>query len=90
MKETTFESRAKEAFGDLYGKVKELEDKAKQLRTKLDEQVGDLKGQNAKAYDTLEDVKHASTAAFYDIREGVEQASSAIGEALKKASHHFK
>lgn len=94
MKKTTFESRAKEAFGDLYGKVKELEDKAKQLRVELDrkmeEQVNDLKEKNTKAYDTYEDVKHASNAAFYDIRKGVEEASSALSEAIRKASYHFK
>ncbi len=94
MKETTFESRAKEAFGDLYGKVKEIEDKAKQLRAelnrKMEEQVCDLKDKNTKAYGTFEDVKNSSAAAFYDIRQGVEQASSALSEAIKKASYHFK
>ncbi len=39
MKETTFESRAKEAFGDVYGKIKELETKAKQLRAELEWQI---------------------------------------------------
>ena len=82
MKKTTFESRAKEAFGDVYGKIKELEDKAKQLRAELDSKV-DEEGK-------LEDVKYASKAAYHDIRQGVEQATAALGEAIKKASHHFK
>lgn len=94
MKETTFESRAKEAFGDVYGKIKELETKAKQLRAELDGklegQKGDLKDKNGKLYETYDDVKHSSKAAFHDIREGVEKASNALSEALKKASYHFK
>ena len=81
MKETTFESRAKEAFGDVYGKIKELEDKAKHLRAQLDEQ---------KVQDTYQGVKLSSKAAIQDIRQGVEQASVALNEAIKKASHHFK
>lgn len=85
MKETTFESRAKEAFGDVYGKIKELEDKAKQLRAELDGKLEDQKLQ-----DTYQDVKQSSRAAIHDIRQGVEQASSALSEAIKKASYHFK
>ena len=94
MKETTFESRAKEAFGDVYGKIKDLENKAKQLRAELDgklgEQMGDLKDKNSQLHGTYDNVKHASKAAFYDIRQGVEQASTALSEAIKKASYHFK
>ena len=85
MKETTFESRAKEAFGDVYGKIKELEDKAKQLRAELDTKLEEQKLQG-----TYQDVKQSSKAAIYDIRQGVEQASTALSEAIKKASHHFK
>lgn len=85
MKETTFESRAKEAFGDVYGKIKELEDKAKQLRAELDGKISE-QTQDGK----FEDVKYASQAAFHDIRQGVEQATTALGEAIKKASYHFK
>lgn len=85
MKETTFESRAKEAFGDVFGKIKELEDKAKQLRAELDSKLEEQKLQGA--YD---EVKHSSKAAFQDIRQGVTEASAALSEALKKASHHFK
>ena len=85
MKETTFESRAKEAFGDVYGKIKELEDKAKQLRAELDSKI-DEQAQEGK----FEDMKYASKAAFHDIRRGVEQATNALGEAIKKASYHFK
>ena len=85
MKETTFESRAKEAFGDVYGKIKELEDKAKQLRAQLDDTLEEQSLQ-----DTYQDVRHSSRAAIHDIRQGVEQASSVLSEALKKASRHFK
>ena len=85
MKETTFESRAKEAFSDVYGKIKELEDKAKQLRAELDTKLEEQKLQG-----TYEEVKQSSKAAIHDIRQGVEQASSALSEAIKKATHHFK
>lgn len=84
MKETTFESRAKEAFGDVYGKIKELEDKARQLRAELDGKL------NEDQSGTYQDMKYASRAAFHDIREGVTQASAALSEAVKKASYHFK
>ena len=85
MKQTTFESRAKEAFGDVYGKIKELEDKAKQLRAQLDDKLEEQPLQ-----DTYHDVKQSSRAAAQDIRQGVEQASSALSEAIKKATNHFK
>ncbi|MEO0330810.1 MAG: hypothetical protein AAF223_03855, partial [Bacteroidota bacterium] len=77
-----------------FEKIKELEDQAKQIRVdldkKFDEQMSDLKNKDSKVYQTLDDAKHASTAAFYDIRQGVEKASEALREALKKASYHFK
>ena len=85
MKKTTFESRAKEAFGDVYGKIKDLEDKARQLRAELDDKISDPANE-----DKLEDIKFASKAAVHDIRQGVEKASAALGEALKKASYHFR
>ena len=85
MKQTTFESRAKEAFGDVYGKIKELEDKAKQLRAQLDDKLEEQTLQ-----DTYHGVKESSRAAAQDIRQGVEQASSALSEAIKKATNHFK
>ncbi len=90
MKETTFESRAKEAFGDVYGKIKELEEKARQLRTELDNKIQQPGGPDGQQHDAYEDIKYASKAAIHDIRQGVEQASSAMSEAIKKASHHFR
>lgn len=89
-----FETKAREALGDIYEKIKELEDQAKKLRVeleeKLDGEMTDLKSKDSKFYKTLEDAKHSGTAAFYDIRQGVEKASEAMREALKKASYHFK
>ena len=41
-------------------------------------------------YKSLEDLKYSSTAAFYDIRQGVEKAADALRDAIKKASYHFK
>ncbi len=89
-----FETKARETLSEIYDKIKELEDQAKKVRVdleeKLDEQMNDLKSKDSKVYKTLEDAKHSSTAAFYDIRQGVEKASEALREALKKASYHFK
>ncbi|MEM8966024.1 MAG: hypothetical protein AAGE93_06375 [Bacteroidota bacterium] len=89
-----FENKAREALSEIFEKIKELEDQAKQIRVdldkKFDEQMSDLKNKDSKVYQTLDDAKHASTAAFYDIRHGIEKASEALREALKKASYHFK
>ena len=89
-----FETKARETLSEIYEKIKDLEAQAKKVRAdldeKLDEQMSDLKSKDSKVYQTLEDAKHASTAAFYDIRQGVEKASEALREALKKASYHFK
>ncbi|MGB3586466.1 MAG: hypothetical protein WBA23_08005 [Tunicatimonas sp.] len=89
-----FETKARETLSEIYDKIKELEDQAKKVRVdleeKLDEQMNDLKSKDSKVYKTLEDAKHSSAAAFYDIRQGVEKASEALREALKKASYHFK
>ena len=89
-----FETKAKEALSEIYEKIRELEDQAKKVRAdldeKLDEQMNDLKNKDSKVYKTLEDAKHSSTAAFYEIRQGVEKASEAMREAIKKASYHFK
>ncbi|MEM6845535.1 MAG: hypothetical protein AAF944_19710 [Bacteroidota bacterium] len=89
-----FEAKAKETLSEIYEKIKELEEQAKQVRAdldeKLDEQMNGFKNKDSKVYQTLEDAKHASTAAFYDIRQGVEKASEALRDAIKKASYHFK
>ncbi|MEQ9442182.1 MAG: hypothetical protein RIG62_24285 [Cyclobacteriaceae bacterium] len=89
-----FETKAREALNEIYGKIKDLESQAKQVRSELDEkleeQMSDLKNKDSKVYQNLEDLKHSSTAAFYDIRQGMEKASEALREAIKKASYHFK
>lgn len=89
-----FETKARETLSEIYEKIKDLEEQAKTVRAdleeKLDEQMNDWKSKDAKVYQTLNDAKHSSTAAFYDIRQGVEKASEALREALKKASYHFK
>lgn len=89
-----FETKARETLNEIYEKIKELEDQAKKVRIdleeKLDEQMSDFKSKDSKVYQTLEDAKHSSTAAFYDIRQGVEKAAEALREAIKKASYHFK
>ena len=89
-----FEKKAKQALHELYDQIKGLEQQAKQLRTELEEKVKDqtqdFKNQEGELYNTYRDTKNSSIAAFYDIRQGVEQASIALREALKKASHHFK
>ena len=89
-----FEQQARQALHELYDQIKGLEQQAKQLRTELEEKVKDqtedFKNQEGELYEKYRDTKNASTAAFYDIRQGVEQASVALREALKKASYHFK
>nr|WKN36794.1 hypothetical protein K4G66_30985 [Tunicatimonas sp. TK19036] len=89
-----FETKARQALSEIYDKIKELEDQAKKVRAdldeKLEEQMSDMKGKDSKVYQTLEDLKFSSTAAFHDIRQGMEKASEALREALKKASYHFK
>jgi len=80
----------KERLQDLYAKIKEFEDKAKELRRELDDELNGLKEKDSKLYRQMEDLKHASAAAFHDVRQGFEKASDALQEAIKKASYHFK
>lgn len=93
-KSNNFESKAREALHEIYDKIKDLEDQAKKVRSELDEkldaQMSDAEGKDSKLYQTYEDLKHSSTAAFFDIRQGMEKASDALREAIKKASYHFK
>lgn len=80
----------KERLQELYAKVKAFEQKAKELRLELDEELNGLKDKDSKLYRQLEDLKFSSSAAFYDIRQGFEKAADAIHEAIKKAGGHFK
>lgn len=82
--------QSKERLQELYAKIKEFEEKAKELRNELDDELNGLKEKDGKLYRQLEDLKFSSSAAFHDIRQGFEKAADALREAIKKASYHFK
>lgn len=82
--------QSKERLQELYAKIKEFEEKAKELRNELDDELNGLKEKDSKLYKQLEDLKYSSSAAFHDIRQGFEKASDALREAIKKATYHFK
>jgi predicted nuclease with TOPRIM domain len=82
--------KTRERLSELYDQVKEFEARAKELRAELDEEIEGIKNKDGELYRSLEDLKYASSAAFYDVRQGFEKAADAIRDALKKASHHFK
>lgn len=82
--------QSKERLQELYAKIKEFEQKAKELRSELDDELNGLKDKDSQLYRQLEDLKYSSSAAFHDIRQGFEKAADALREAIKKASYHFK
>lgn len=88
------EDKIQAKLREFYAKLQELEAKAKELRAdlddKIDEQIVDLKEKNAKLYDTFQDLKLSSSAAFHDVHDGLEKAAAALREAIRKASYHFK
>lgn len=79
---------------EFYAKIQEMEAKAKELRAeldiKIDEQMNDLKEKKGALYTTYQDLKFSSSAAFHDVREGLNKAAEALNEAIKKASNQFK
>lgn len=88
------EEKIQAKLKEYYAKLQELEGKAKELRAemelKIDAEIEELKEKNTKLYDTFQDLKSSSSSAFVDIREGFDKATSALHEAIRKASHHFK
>lgn len=82
--------QAKDRLQDLFGRIKEFEQKAKELRSELDVELNNLKDKDSPLYRSYEDLKNSSTAAFYDIRQGFSKAADALQEAIKKAGYHFK
>ncbi len=88
------EEKIQAKLKEYYAKLQELEGKAKELRAemelKIDAEIKELKEKNTKLYDTFQDLKSSSSSAFVDIRDGFDKATSALHEAIKKASHHFK
>jgi len=84
------EDQSKERLREMYAKIKEFEEKAKELRSELDNEINGLKEKDSPLYRHLEDLKFSSAAAFHDIRQGFEKASEALREAIKKAGYHFK
>lgn len=84
------EDQIKDRFQEIFAKVKEFEQKAKELRAELDEELNGLKEKDSKLYRSYEDLKFSSAAAFHDIRQGLEKAADVLHEAIKKARYHFK
>ncbi|MEK6482134.1 hypothetical protein WJR50_31630 [Catalinimonas sp. 4WD22] len=84
------EDQAKDRLQEIYAKIKEFEQKAKDLRAELDEELNGLKEKDSPLYRSYEDLKNSSAAAFYDIRQGFEKAADTLHEAIKKAKYHFK
>ncbi len=84
------EEQSKDRLQEIYAKVKEFEQKAKELRAELDEELNGLKERDSKLYRSYEDMKYSSAAAFHDIRQGFEKAADVLHEAIKKARYHFK
>lgn len=84
------EDQAKDRLQEIYAKIKEFEQKAKDLRAELDEELNGLKEKDSPLYRSYEDLKYSSAAAFHDIRQGFEKAADTLHEAIKKAKYHFK
>jgi len=82
--------QSKERLQEIYARIKEFEQKAKELRHELDEELNGLKEKDSQLYRQFEDLKNSSSAAFYDIRQGLEKAADVLHEAIKKATYHFK
>jgi len=87
---TTHQNQPQDRLREIYAKIKDFEGKAKELRNELDHEIEGLRDKDSKLYRQFEDVKYASTAAFYEIRQGFEKASDSLREAIKKAGHHFQ
>jgi hypothetical protein len=82
--------QSKERLQEIYARIKEFEQKAKELRHELDEELNGLKEKDSQLYRQFEDLKNSSSAAFHDIRQGLEKAADVLHEAIKKATYHFK
>ena len=84
------EDQAKDRLQEIYAKIKEFEQKAKDLRVELDEELNGLKEKDSPLYRSYQDLKYSSEAAFHDIRQGFEKAANALHDAIKKARYPFK
>lgn len=94
MEDQSKHENTQDRLREIYTVIQEMEAKAKELRAelevKIDEEIKGMKEKNGKLYHTLQDLKQSSGEALKDVREGLNKAAEALGEAIKNASGHFK
>ena len=90
---TEFITKAKENLDQIDAKIVELEAKANQkkgdLRRDLEETLTSIRQRKDEAKLRLEELRLASKPAWNDVKQGVEQAQSALSKALHSATERF-
>jgi uncharacterized coiled-coil DUF342 family protein len=73
--------------------IDKLEAKARQkeadARKDLEKQIEELKAKRSKANEQIDQMSSAGESAWNDLKAGVEQATNALGDALKSARSRF-
>ena len=78
-------------WGKEIDKLKVVADKAKSgLQKEYHKEIEELRDHQAAAQGKLHELKEESEDAWEDLREGIELAWAALGQALKSAASRFK